>query len=77
MLENNGLRRIFKKRTVLGEWRKLHNDKLDNLCCSPDIIKVIKSRTMSYAKYIAHMRKIINVYKIVKNLAGKNNLGVL
>jgi hypothetical protein len=42
------LRRIFgtKRDEVTGGWRKLHNEKLHNLCCLPDVIKMIKSRMM-------------------------------
>jgi hypothetical protein len=46
VFENRALRRIFgsKRDEVTGEWRKLHNDELNNLYCSPDIVRVIKSR---------------------------------
>jgi hypothetical protein len=44
MFENRVLRRIFgpKKDKVTGEWRKLQNGELHNLCSSPDIIRQIK-----------------------------------
>jgi hypothetical protein len=40
------LRRIFmpKRKEVTGEWRKLHNEKLNDLYSSPHIVRVIKSR---------------------------------
>ena len=43
---NRVLRRIFgpKRDGVTGEWRKLHNEELNDLYCSPDIVQVIKSR---------------------------------
>jgi len=46
VLENRVLRRIFgrKRDEVTGEWRKLHNEELNDLYCSPHIIRVIKSR---------------------------------
>ena len=46
--ENRVLRRIFrpKRDEVTGEWRKLHNEELNDLYCSPDIIRVVKSRRM-------------------------------
>jgi hypothetical protein len=42
------LRRIFgfKRDEVTGEWRKLHNEELNNLYSSPNIVLVIKSRRM-------------------------------
>ena len=48
VLENKVLRRIFgpKRDEVTGEWRKLHNEELNDLYCSPYVIGVIKSRRM-------------------------------
>ena len=42
--ENRVLRGIFgaKRDEVTGEWRKLHNEELNDLYCSPDIVRVIK-----------------------------------
>jgi hypothetical protein len=48
--------RIFgPKREEDGSWRKLHNDELHSLYFSPNIVKVIKSRRMRWAGYVAHM----------------------
>ena len=46
VFENRVLRRIFgpKRDKVTGEWRKLHNEELNDLYCSPSIVRVIKSR---------------------------------
>jgi hypothetical protein len=46
LFENGLLRRIFglKRDEVTGEWRKLHNEELHDLYCSPSIIRIIKSR---------------------------------
>ena len=46
VFENRVLRRIFvpKRDEVTEEWRKLHNEKLNDLYCSPNIVQVIKSR---------------------------------
>jgi hypothetical protein len=48
VLENRMLRRIFvpKRDEVTGEWRKLHNEELHDLYCSPNIIRIIKWRRM-------------------------------
>jgi len=48
VFEYRELRRIFglKRDDVTGEWRKLHNEELNDLNCSPNIIRVIKSRRM-------------------------------
>jgi hypothetical protein len=48
VFDNKVLRRIFglKRNEVMGGWRKLHNEELHNLYCSPSIIRMIKSRRM-------------------------------
>ena len=44
VFENRVLRRIFgpKRGEIKGEWRKLHNEELSELYCSPNIVPVIK-----------------------------------
>jgi hypothetical protein len=55
--ENRVLRKIFgpKGDEVSGGWRKLHNEQLHNLYSSPSIIRMIKSRRMRWAWYVARM----------------------
>jgi hypothetical protein len=56
--ENRVLRRIFgPKREEDSPWRKLHNDELHSLYSSPNIVRVIKSRRMRWAGYVARMRE--------------------
>jgi hypothetical protein len=51
------LRRIFgpKRDGMTGGWRKLYNEELHNLCSSPGIIRIIKSRRMRWAGHVARM----------------------
>jgi hypothetical protein len=55
--KNTVLRRIFRPKgeEVTGEWRKLHNEELYNLVSSPNIIRVIKPRTVRWAGHVARM----------------------
>jgi len=51
------LRRIFGPRRdeVTGEWRRLHNEELNDLYSSPNTVRVINSRRMSWAGHVARM----------------------
>ena len=57
VFENMVLRRIFGPRRdeVMGEWRRRHNEELNDLYSSPNIVRVIKSRRMRWAGHVARM----------------------
>ena len=57
VFENMVLRRIFglRRDEVRGEWRRLHNEELNDLYSSPNIVRVIKSRRMRCAEHVARM----------------------
>jgi len=59
VFENRVLRRIFVPRRdgVTGEWRKLLNEEVNDLYCSPNIVRVVKSRRMRWAGHVACMGK--------------------
>jgi len=67
VFENRVLMRIFgpKRDEVTREWRKLHNDELNDLYSSPIIVWVIKSRRMSWAGHVARMGERRGVYRIL------------
>jgi hypothetical protein len=66
VFENRVLRRLFgpKREEVVGGCRRLHNEELHNLYTSP-YIRVIKSRRLRWAGYVACMGAMRNVYKIL------------
>jgi len=57
VFENMLLRRIFGPRRdeVTGEWRRFHNEELNDLYSSPNIVRVIKSRRMRWTGHVARM----------------------
>jgi hypothetical protein len=57
VIENSVLRRIFGPRRykVTGKSRKLHNEELNDLYFSPNIVRVIKSRRMRWVGHVARM----------------------
>jgi len=76
--ENMVLRRIFGPRRdeVTGEWRRLHNEELNDLYCSPNIVRVIKSRRMRWAGHVACMGEERGAYRVlVGKPEGKRPLG--
>jgi len=65
--ENRVLRRMFgpKRVEVTGDWRKLHNEELNDLYCSPNIVRVIKSRRMRWVGHVARMGERRGVYRVL------------
>ena len=77
VFENRVLNRIFglKRDQVTREWRKLHNEELNDPYCSPNIVRVIKSR-MRRARHEARMGERRGVYRVlVGKPEGKRPLG--
>ena len=79
MFENRVLRRIFGPRRdeVTGEWRRLHNEELNDLYSSPNILRVIKSRRMRWVGHVARMGEESGVYRVlVGKPEGRRPLGI-
>jgi hypothetical protein len=66
VFENRVFRRIFgPKREEDGSWRKLHNDELQSLYSSQNIVRVITSRRMGWAGHVARMGEGRSVYRVL------------
>ena len=65
-----------KKDEVIGKWRRLHNEKLHGLYSSSNIIRVIKSRRVKWAAYVARMEERTGAHRdLVGRSEGKRPLG--
>jgi hypothetical protein len=61
---------------VTGEWRNIHNEELNDLYSSSNIVRVIKSRRMRWAGQVAPMREGRGLYRVlVGKPDGKSPLG--
>jgi len=61
---------------VTGEWRRLHNEELNDLYSSPNILRVIKLRRMRWAGYVVRVGEERGVYRVlVGKLVGRRPLG--
>ena len=78
MFENKVLRRVIgpKRDEVTGEWRKLHNEELSNLYSISNIVRVVKSRRMRWARHVARMGEGRGVHRVlIGKPEGKRPLG--
>jgi len=78
VFENRVLSGVFEAKgdEVTGEWRKLHNEELSDLYCSQNIFRLVKSRRMRWAGYVACMGDRRGVYRVlVGKPEGKRPLG--
>ena len=78
VFENRVLRRIIgpKRDEVTEEWRKLHNEELNDLYSSPNIGRAIKSRRMRWVRHVAHMGEGRGMYRVLEGKPeGKSPLG--
>jgi hypothetical protein len=67
VIENRMLRRIFGPRRdeVTGERRKLHNEEQNDLCSSPNIVRLIKSRRIRWAGYVVRNEDRGGIFRVL------------
>jgi hypothetical protein len=55
VFKNRVQRKTFgpRREEVTGDWRQLHSEELNDLYCSPDIVRVVESRRMRWAEHVA------------------------
>jgi len=78
VFQNVVLRRIFGPRRdeATEDWRRLHNEELNDLYCSPNMVRVIKSRRMRWAGHVTRMGEERGVYRVlVGETGGKETTG--
>ena len=67
---------VPRRNEVTGEWRRLHNEELNDLYSSPNIVRVIKSRRMRWAGHLARVGEERGAYRVlVGKPEGKRPLG--
>ena len=77
VFENRVLRRTFgpKRGEVTWEWRKLQNEELNDVYCSPNIVQANKSRRMRWAGHVARMGDTRDAYRVWRgNLRERDQL---
>jgi len=77
VFENMVMRRIFgpRRNEVTEEWRRLHYKELNDLCSSPNIVRVTKSRRMRWVGHVARMGEERGVYRVLVGKAESRPLG--
>jgi hypothetical protein len=78
VFENRVLRRVFgpKREEVTEEWRKLHNEELNDMYSLPNIVRVVKSRRMRWVGHVARMGEGRGVHRVlVGKPEGRRPLG--
>jgi hypothetical protein len=67
VFENRVLKKIFgpKRDEVKRDWRKLHNEELNDLYSSPNIVRVIKSTRLRWAVHVVRMGERRGVYRVL------------
>jgi len=56
---------VVRSDEVTGEWRKSHNEELSDLYSLPNIVRVVKSRRMRWAEYVARMGLARCVHRVL------------
>jgi len=65
-----------KRDEITGEWVKLHNEELNDICCLPNKVQVIKSRRTTWVGHVTHMGEMKGIYSVlVGKPEGKKPLG--
>jgi hypothetical protein len=76
IIQGVALQKEKKRDEVTGEWRKLHNEELNDLYSLPNIVRVVKSRRMRWEGHVARMGEERGVYRVlVGKPEGKRPLG--
>jgi hypothetical protein len=67
VFDNRVLKKLFgpKRDEVTGEWRKLHNEELNDLYSSPNTFRVIKPRRMRWVNHVSNLRERRGVYRVL------------